>query len=193
MHALRSGRAPLPLLAGFAVFVAAIAMLVAAPLVRRDPPTFRPTPATRERPGNWQSVGDTLTIDATDDVVWARASLSRGRVLAAFDSSGWEIAAQRHRLTVAGSLADLGVVPFETASVPASAAFVASRSGAQANEAIDHWYRYSFVTHLLSTNAHVYAFRARDGQLWKLQVVGYYCPGVIAGCMTLRYAPLSGG
>lgn len=186
----RPGRAPLPLLAGFGLFVAAILVLVAAPFVRRDPPAFEPTSLGRVRTAAWTPAGDTLTIDATDDVRWRGASLTQGRVLAPADTVGWEIAAQRHRITVAGALADLGVTPFETATLPTSAAFVDSRRGETTNAAIGHWYRYGFITHLLSSAEHVYAFKARDGTLWKLQVVGYYCPGVVAGCMTIRYAPL---
>lgn len=190
MHSRRRGRAPLPLLAGFGLFVAAIAMLVAAPLVRRDPPAFRPTPVTHMRAANWAAVGDTLTLDATDDVAWRRASLTQGRVLAPGDSAGWEIAAQRHRIVVAGALADLGRLSFDSAVAPSSSSFGGTRRGETANDAIGHWYRYSFVTHLLSSDAHVYALRAPNGQLYKLQIVGYYCPGVVAGCVTIRYAPL---
>jgi hypothetical protein len=39
----------------------------------------------------------------------------------------------------------------------------------------------------------VFALRTRDGALWKLQVIGYYCPRLVAGCLTLRYAPLVSG
>jgi hypothetical protein len=46
------------------------------------------------------------------------------------------------------------------------------------------------VTHLLAPSGHVYALRARDGRFWKLEVLGYYCPGLTPGCVTLRYAPL---
>jgi hypothetical protein len=86
------------------------------------------------------------------------------------------------------ALADLGAVPFDSARVGAATAFVPA--AARGNGVMDHWYRYSFVTHLLEPDARVFALRARDGALWKLQVVGYYCPGLVAGCLTLRYAPL---
>jgi hypothetical protein len=186
----RSGRAPLPLLAGFGLFVAVIGMLVAAPLVRRDPPTYLPTPPSHARGSRWREVGDTLTLDATDDATWRRASLSLGRALAPTDTDTWEIAAQRHRITVAGALADLGPIVFENARLSPGALFVESRLGETTNGAIGHWYRYGFVTHLLTSDQHVYALRTRDGRLWKIQILGYYCPGVVAGCLTLRYAPL---
>jgi hypothetical protein len=190
MHSSRPGRAPLPLLAGFGLFVAAIGMLVAAPLVRRDPPTYAPTPASHARGARWRAVGDTLTLDATDDATWRRASLSLGRALTPGDTADWEIAVQRHRISVAGALADLGPVAFDNAQLSPRAAFVESRPGETTNDAIAHWYRYGFVTHLLTSDGRVYALRTRDGRLFKIQILGYYCPGVVAGCLTLRYAPL---
>jgi hypothetical protein len=138
-------------------------------------------------------VGDTLTLDATDGARWHRVSLARGRAIAAHDSAPWELAVRRYRITIAGALADLGPVPFERARLTPAAAFVASSPSEAANGAIRHWYHYSLVTHLLQTDGHVYALRTRDGALWKLQVLGYYCPGLVAGCLTLRYAPLEGG
>jgi hypothetical protein len=80
-------------------------------------------------------------------------------------------------------------VPFDSAHADAAAAALA-RAAAGESGAMDHWYRYSFVTHLLMPGGHVYALRGADGALWKLEVVGYYCPGLVAGCLTLRYAPL---
>jgi hypothetical protein len=132
--------------------------------------------------------GDTLTVDATDGEQWRYASLTLGRALD--DSAGWEIAVRRHSITVAGALADLGEVQFEGTRVPPTTVFVSSAARENANDAIKRWYSYSLVTHLLRSQGHVYALRARDGRLWKLQVLGYYCPGLTAGCLTIRYAPV---
>ena len=133
--------------------------------------------------------GDTLTLDATDDERWRYASLTLGRALG--DSTGWEIAVRRHNITVAGALADLGLVEFERAHVPETTVFSSSAARESASDAIKRWYSYSFVTHLLRTQGHVYALRMRDGRMWKLQVLGYYCPGLTAGCLTIRYAPVA--
>jgi hypothetical protein len=184
-------RAPLPLLLGFGAFVAALVYLVAASLGRREAPVFTPTPLARARANDWERVGDTLTLDATDGARWRYASLARGHALAPPDTAGWELAARRYRITVAGALADLGPVPFEGARVDGTTRFVPSRPGEEANAAIGHWYRYGFVTHLLEPDGRVFALRTRDGALWKLQVVGYYCPRLVAGCLTLRYAPMA--
>lgn len=186
-------RPPLPLLLGFAAFVATLGLLVAASLARRSAPVYEPSPLARARAAGWTRAGDTLTLDARDGDRWRFASLERGRALPPSDTAGWELAARRYRVTVAGAAADLGRVRFEDARPGAEAAFVPSVPGEAANGAIGHWYRYSLVTHLLEPDGRVYLLRTHAGALWKLQLLGYYCPRLVAGCLTLRYAPLSGG
>src|SRR5258705_76118 len=187
----RAARAPLPLLIVFALFVAALAYMVAASLARRSAPVFAPTSATRARAASWMRVGDTLTLDATDGTRWRYASLATGRTLGGAEDGRWELAARRYRVTVAGAVADLGTTPFETARLGPTSNFIASQPGEGGNEALRHWYRYSLVTHLLEPDGRVYALRTRTGDLWKLQIIGYYCPGLVPGCVTLRYAPLT--
>jgi hypothetical protein len=184
-------RAPLPLLAGFALFVAGLGYLVVMSLTRRDAPAFAPSAAGRARAADWEQVGDILTLDATDTERWRFASLTLGRPLAGSDTAGWELAARRFHIAAAGALADLGPVPFAEARLTRSASFVESGMAPTGNEATRHWYRYSLMTHLLMPGDHVYALRTPDGRFWKLQLLGYYCPGLIAGCVTLRYAPLA--
>jgi hypothetical protein len=183
-------RAPLPLLIGFAVFVLGLGYMVVASLARREVAVFTPTAPTRARAVDWARAGDTLTLDAGDGDRWRFASLAAGHALAGADTAGWELAARRYRVTVAGRLADLGPVPFASARVDRTTRFVESRPGETVNDAIQHWYRYSFVTHLLTPAGHVYALRTRDGRLYKMEVLGYYCPGLTPGCLTLRYAPI---
>ena len=91
---------PVPLAVGFGLFVAALAYLVAASLARRDAPVFAATPAGHVRAADWMRAGDTLTLDATDGDTWRYASLSAGRALGTAPVDGWEIAAQRFRVTV---------------------------------------------------------------------------------------------
>ena len=61
------GRAPLPLVAGFALFVAGIAGIVAASVSRPTVATFAPTAR-----GGARSPGgvDTVTLDARDESRW---------------------------------------------------------------------------------------------------------------------------
>jgi hypothetical protein len=171
----RRAAAPLPLLVGFAVFLVAMAYLVASSLTRRAAPTFAPSLEAR---------GDTLTVDATDGDRWRYVSLTRGRVLSAVDTAGWEIAVRRYNLIANGDVVDLGPAAFDTVrdAGPVSEAN---------SSAIPQWYRYSLVTHLLEPNGHVYLVRAGSSARYKLQILSYYCPGLTAGCMTLRYAPLA--
>ena len=183
-------RPPLPLLIGFTVFVLGLGYMVVASLARRDVAVFTPSLPTRARSAGWARTGDTLTLDAGDGDRWRFASLAEGRALAGADTGEWELAARRYRVTVSGALADLGVVPFALARSGPTTRFVESRPGETVNDAIQHWYQYSFVTHLLTPGGHVYALRTRQGRLWKLEVLGYYCPGLTPGCLTLRYAPL---
>src|SRR5258705_1048341 len=186
-----AARAPLPLLVGFALFVAALGYMVVASLARREAPVFAPTSPAHVRVADWMRAGDTLTLDATDGERWRFASLTLGRRLDGADSARWELAARRYRITVDGAIGDLGAVPFESARAGPTARFLPSRPGEIANEALRHWYRYSLVTHLLEPDGRVYALRTRAGAEWKLQILGYYCPGLTPGCVTLRYAPLT--
>ena len=184
--------APLPLLVIFGLFLAAIAYLVGASLTRRTAPVYSISPRERERSAHWQTVGDTLTIDATDGDKWQYVSLARGQVLTPPDTSGWEIAVQRYRMITApgGRIADLGRVDFDQASSMPLAIFVPTTFAKEAsNAAIGHWYRYNLLTHLLEPNGHLFVVRS-GGATWKLAVVSYYCPRLVAGCLTIRYAPL---
>ena len=185
--------APLPLLVLFGLFLTAIGYLVASSLTRRNAPVFAISPHERARNAHWETVGDTLTIDATDGDRWQYVSLARGQVLTPPDTSGWDVAVQRYRLITpaAGAVADLGRVPFERTQSGTSPAFVSTTFGQQpSNAAIDHWYRYNLLTHLLEPNGHLFAIRSARSA-WKLAVVSYYCPKLVAGCLTIRYAPLA--
>jgi hypothetical protein len=55
------------------------------------------------------------------------------------------------------------------------------------NPAIERWYDYGFLSHLLTPRPRVYAVRTADGRYAKLKILSYYCPGASPGCMTFRY------
>jgi hypothetical protein len=167
--------APWPLVIGFGAFLVAMAYLLTASFTRRSAPTFAPAVEAR---------GDTLTIDATDGARWKYASLARGRVLSASDTAGWDLGVRRYNLVANGDVVDLGPARFDTV-VGVQGQTEPSMS------TVGKWYRYSLLTHLLESTGHVYVVRTVAGRLFKLQIVSYYCPGLAAGCMTIRYAPLS--
>jgi hypothetical protein len=56
------------------------------------------------------------------------------------------------------------------------------------NAAIARWYSYGFTSHMLSPGGRVYGIRTADGRYAKLELLGYYCPGPVAGCVTIRYS-----
>jgi hypothetical protein len=49
------------------------------------------------------------------------------------------------------------------------------------------WYTYGFMTHLLEPAGLVYEVSTSEGRRATIEVVSYYCPGLQAGCLTLRY------
>jgi hypothetical protein len=173
-EALRRDAGRLPLIV-FAAFLAVIVYIVASSVTRRTAPTFAPTVQAR---------GDTLTVDATDADRWRYVSLTRGRVLPPPDTVGWEIAVRRYNLIANGDVVDLGPALFDTVHGAAG-------TGEANSSAIPRWYRYSLLTHLLESNGHVYVVRAGGGPLYKVQILSYYCPGLTAGCVTIRFAPLT--
>jgi hypothetical protein len=182
-------RAPVPLYLGFVVFLVVIGYLVASSVGRRDVATFGPSSLSRTRAPAWARTGDTITIDASDDTRWRLLSFASGRLLGSGDTSDWTIGVARYRVMVNGDAADAGQVAFDSLRASPRWAFVGAESPSDStNAALRHWYRYNFLTHLLEPNGHVYVLRSRSGELWKLQVVSYYCPGPEAGCMTIRYA-----
>jgi hypothetical protein len=173
-EALRRDAGRLPLII-FAAFLVAIGYIVASSLTRRTAPTFAPSLEAR---------GDTLTVDATDGDRWRYVSLTRGRVLSLPDTAGWEIAVRRYNLIANGDVVDLGPALFD----PVHGAGGTDEAN---SSAIPRWYRYSLLTHLLEPKGHVYVIRAGGGPLYKVQILSYYCPGLTAGCMTIRFAPLT--
>lgn len=173
----------------FAIFVVVIVYLVASSLSRREIATFEPTADGRSR-GLAGGV-DTLTVDASNDRQWVHVDLEQGAALPASDTSGWDIAFRRYRVSAADAVADLGVVPFAEVTTAPSDGWVSNAiQGDPVNPAIDRWYRYSMLTHLLEPLGKTYAIRMRDGRFAKLEMLSYYCPGMRPGCVTFRFAAI---
>lgn len=184
----RMGRAPLPLVAGFVVFVVAIAALVAASVARPAVATFAPSASrAAHRPGTV----DTVTLDASDDSRWIFFDLAEGRALVPPDTAAWDLAVRRFHVIVADAAANLGAADFAAVDAAPDSGFVrtvASRD--TTNGAIERWYRYGMLTHLLTPRGDVHIVRSRDGTVAKLQMLSYYCPGVQPGCLTFRWQHL---
>ena len=180
------GRAPLPLVAGFVLFVAALAAIVAASVARPAVPTFAPSVT---RPALRPGAVDTVTLDARDGSRWIFFDLAGGRELAPPDTAGWDLAVRRFHVVAADAAVTLGATPFERVESAPASGWVRTAFGRDTtNAALERWYRYGMLTHLLTPRGEVHVVRSRDGTFAKVELLSYYCPGVEPGCVTFRYA-----
>jgi hypothetical protein len=179
-----------------------MAMLMVMGLRHSPPETFVPTPL-EARPARGQLVGPKLvTVDASAGDRWHFFSFEEGTVVQNPEPLGWDIAFRRFRVIAnggagfagEGGIADLGEASLDGVAVVPSAGYVANTVRSDSiNTAIEEWYDYSYISHLLSPKPRVYAIRTADGRYAKLQFVGYYCPGAVPGCVTFRYIYQGGG
>ncbi len=104
------------------------------------------------------------------------------------DSVGWDLALRRSNVFVSGGALDLGVRTFdEVTAAPASGYMKTSFGRDTVNSVLDRWYKYSFISHRLSPNSHIYVVQTRDGHFAKIEFLSYYCTGMVSGCITFRY------
>lgn len=175
-----------------ALFLAIIGWLVASSLVRPSARMFAPTP-----PGISAGDGaepDTLTVDAADESAWRYVDLDRGRILSPPDTAGWDLALRRFHIVPADAAADLGPVAFDTVARVSAGGFVPTRRGHDTtNAALARWYDYRMMAHVLEPKPRLYAVRTPEGRIAKVQLLGYYCPRMRAGCVTLRWAFVPAG
>lgn len=171
-----------------AAFVLAIAYIVAAAITRRAQPVFDPSPIVAHPIAAGSIVVDTLTIDARHERYWRFIDLDRRSEVEPPDTAGWDLAIRRFHIIASGGILDLGKPVFDSVSGAPDTGYVPNRTASDTiNPAINHWYRYGYLSHLLQPSGHVYAIRTADGTRALLEVLSYYCPGVEAGCVTVRY------
>ena len=179
-------RPPVWLLAGFGVFVAVLGYLLASSLTRREVPTFSRRESVSRTAGRGP---ETLTVDASEPAPWRFVDLDQGRVVAPPDTAMWDLAIRRFHLIAADAIADAGPVRFEELAEPPAAGYMGNTFGTDSsNVAIRRWYSYSMLSHLLVPKEQVFVVRTRGGRFAKLELLSYYCPGLLAGCVTFRYA-----
>ena len=169
-------------------------------LERPEVPTFTPTVAAAAEVGTEQDAR-TMTVDASDSEVWRFFDFSRGSVVEAPGEEEWDIAFRRFQIIANGGrgmegqagATSLEDMTFESvSSVPETGYVMAERSDS-VNAVLEDWYNYSFTSHLLEPKPIVYAIRTADGRYAKLEILGYYCVGVLPGCTTFRYVYQGGG
>lgn len=179
-------RRPIPLLAAFAAFVALLGFLVASSVARRHAVAFPPREVIAQVDGG--SGPDTLTVDASDSDRWRFVDLDRGRVESPPDTGGWDLAIRRFHVIAAEAIADVGAGSFASLARPPASGYAANTLGSDTtNPAIQRWYSYSMLSHLLVPKGHVYVVKTRDGRFAKVELISYYCPELRAGCLTFRY------
>jgi hypothetical protein len=189
-----------PLVVG-ALAVAAV-LLVAASLRRPVLPTFSPTLAEPRDVGG-ELVGPlTYTVDASAPEGWRFFDFSRGSVVDAPGPMDWDLAFRRFSIATnggdgflgRGGAIDLGPGDFGAlASVPAEGYVGSVVARDSANAALADWYDYGFTSHLLEPRPRLYAVRTADGRYAKVEILSYYCPGALPGCVTFRYVYQGGG
>jgi hypothetical protein len=172
------------------------ALFVLGTLRREEPPTFPPT-ATMPMPAGERLVGPRIfTVDARSGDQWRYFSFAQGTVLDRPAPADWDLAFRRfhiianggERFAGDGAIADLGPLPFDSVIQAPDAGWQRTVAGSDStNPAIERWYNYGFLSHLLTPKPHVYAVRTADGRYAKLELLGYYCPGAAPGCVTFRY------
>ena len=180
--------APVVLISGFVIFVIVIGFLLASSMAPREAMEFEPTPSQPVDSTLTSVVYDTVTMDAHDEAAWHFFDFDRASPVVPPDTVGWDLAFRRFTIVPAAAVADLGISAFDAVTEAPVDGYVESTFGRDTlNTAIDRWYSYSMMSHLLEPNGHVYVVRTAESRYAKLELLSYYCPGVVAGCPTFRY------
>jgi len=181
-----------------ALFLLFAVYLVASSLDRPTPPVFPPTPRAPAPPAAGTTEARRITLDAREPDRWVRFDFSRGTPVPDPGPRDWDLAARRFRVVVNGGegypggagAIDLGDVPLDSLGTLPAEGYVGTRrrpGGEPQHPVLDGWYRYDFFSHLLRPRPRTFALRTADGRYAAIRFLGYYCPGVEAGCLTFRY------
>jgi hypothetical protein len=167
---MSASRPPVLLIVAAVVFVAFLGLLLAQSLAPKRIETFvlGDHPPRAPEPGRT----DTVTLDVRDAALWHYLDLDRGALLVPPDTQGWDLAARRFQLRV------------PSVGHPANG----QRPTANGSADLPRWYRYDFLAHLLRPAGQTYVLQTDLGTEVTLEVLGYYCPGPTAGCLTVRYS-----
>ncbi len=172
--------------AGLALFVAALGYLVASSLARRAAPAFPPSPVGQAL--GWGDGPDTVTVDARDTEAWRYLDLDGGVALAPGDSAGWDLAVRRFRIRGREPVRTVRHARLEPAGFTAP-----SQPAEPPGYEVGRWYRYGMLSHLLEPSGRVHLLRTDQGRRVLAEIVSYYCTGLAAGCLTLRVQREPGG
>jgi hypothetical protein len=189
----RNSRAFLAILGGVSLVAVTF---VALSLLRPQPETFLPSPIPAVPPEEPPSGIQVTTVDASDPARWVYFSFAKGSVVLNPGPDEWDLAFRRFQIISNGGegfhggvgVRALEGVSFEDAVVLPAHGYEETRArGDSVNPAIQRWYDYSFFSHLLTPRPKVYAVRTGSGEFVKFELLGYYCPGPVPGCLTFRW------
>ena len=185
-------RPPILVLLLATAFILLVAALLIGSFTKPEFPPYRLTPASAvTAPAGDSLVGPvTYTLDASSTDRWRRFAFARNAVVE--PPALWDVAFRRFHLIASdqGGVVDLGEVPFDSVrEVPADGYQANQAAGDDTtNPGVGKWYRYSMLSHLLTSRRHVYAIRTADGHYAKLELLAYYCADAGTACLTFRYA-----
>lgn len=184
----RAATVPPALIATGVAFLLVIAYLIGASFARRTAPAFVPSPIDPRPLPRGATADDTVTVDARNPSAWRFVDFDRRSEVMPPDTAGWDVAVRRFHVIAAAAIADLGNGALDTLRHVTRSGYEANTEGRDTtNGAIGHWYDYNFLTHLLEPGGHVYGVRTREGRYAAIEILSYYCPGLEAGCLTMRY------
>lgn len=128
-----------------------------------------------------------VTLLTADKEAWIPFSLELGRVVPAGAMADLKI--RRYQFQIPRGAVDVGKGPLADATLPDSPKWTmdSDLDGVLVNPAIERWYKYSYMSHLLSSKNHNYAIQLASGKTAFVQVLSYYCAPEGTGCLTLNY------
>lgn len=186
--------------------VAVLAAVVVWGQFQPKPPGFAPTAAPVVA-AEAESAAVQVTIDARDKQAWVFFDFDSGSVVDSdFTALDWDFAFRRTKLRTNGgatnapgpvAVVDLGEVDLALAAPPARPEFaVDALLGEDGDElrnpAIEKWYRYNFVRHVIVARADVYLVRTGGARDALVRFDSYYCEDESPGCVTFTYRLVPG-
>jgi hypothetical protein len=128
-----------------------------------------------------------VTLMTADKEAWIPFSLELGRIVPAGAMADLKI--RRYQFQIPRGAVNLGEAILAEAKLPESPQWKmdSDLDGVLVNPAIERWYNYSYMSHLLSSKHHTYAIQLASGRTAFVQVLSYYCAPEGSGCLTLNY------
>lgn len=137
-----------------------------------------------------------VVVDAREGVSYVDlgdASLSAPAQAA--EAGGWELGFERYMFSINGGTSGTGGVEaarvegvsFDALSAPPDTGWTTDSDD---GSALEDWYIYDSVSHVLTAADVVYAIRAPDGSVWKVQFLSYYDDFGNTGFPSFRFARL---